>query len=138
MKSCYRIARDFVLGSLLSSSSTGDPFSPLRKALWNAKVLVKVSICAWRACLDLLPTRAKLSSKGYIGDLRCILCSQPFEHIGHLICECHTAQSILAAFPFSLQVQVSNYFIFKEWMLDQVISLPSTVFARLLMIIWSL
>jgi hypothetical protein len=36
------------------------------------------------------------------------------------------------------QVQVSNSFIFNEWMLDQAISLPSTIFARLLMFVWSL
>lgn len=79
VKSCYWIARDVVLGNSISSSSLGDPFLSLWKALWKAKVPGKVAICAWRACNNLLPTREKLSNKGYSGDMRCLLCSHSFE-----------------------------------------------------------
>lgn len=138
VKSCYWIACDVVLGNSISSSSLGDPFLSLWKALWKAKVPGKVAICAWRACNNLLPTREKLSNKGYSGDMRCLLCSHSFETIGHIICECPTAKVIFTQPPFSLHLNTPHSFIFKEWMLEQAISLSSDKFARLLMFVWSL
>lgn len=136
VKSCYRIARDEVLGNVLSSSSQGDPFSPLWKTLWSAKVPSKVSVCVWRACQNLLPTRAKLISKGYVGDTSCLLCSHPYETVGHVMCECPTAKSIIEGYPFLIQAQASQS-CFKEWMLAQAVFLSSENFARLMMFIWS-
>lgn len=102
------------------------------------KVPGKVTICAWRACNDLLPTIAKLSMKGYEGDMRCLLCSHPFETIGHIHVGCPMAQTIVVEPPFSFQVQVFHSFNFKECMLEQEISLSSLAFARQLMLLWSL
>lgn len=137
VKTGYWIARDLVLGNILSSSSLGDPFLQLWKSLWKAKVPGKVAICAWRACKNLLPTRAKLITKGYSGDLNCLLCNHPFETIGHLVCECPLAKAILCNPPFMLHPVVSPSFSFTEWMLEQAVALTSSNFARLLMFIWS-
>lgn len=119
VKSCYKIARDVVLGNFLSSSSLGDPFVSLWKALWKANVPGKVAICAWRACNNLLPTKDRLSTKGYSGDMRCLLCSSHVETIGHIVCEFPTARGILQQPPFSFQLYSPHSFNFKEWMLDQ-------------------
>lgn len=106
--------------------------------MWSANIPGKVAICVWRACNNLLPTRAQLSTKGYMGDLRCLLCSHPFETIGHIVCECPIAQEILTKPPFSLQLRTPHSFCFKEWMLEQASSLSSEAFAQLLMFVWSL
>lgn len=134
-KTAYWVARDFVLGDILSSTSHGDPYAALWKALWNAQVPGKVSICLWRACHNLLPTRERLLTKGYTGDLHCLLCSHQLESAGHLFCDCPTARTILSGAPFSLQVPFTPSFNFKEWMLEQATSLTSGTFAKLLMII---
>lgn len=136
VKTCYKLSRDYVLGNLLSSSSRGDPFRFLWKALWSANIPGKVAICAWRVCNNLLPTRAQLSTKGYMGDLRCLLCSHSFETIGHIVCECPVAQEISQSRPpFSLQLHTPHSFSFKEWMLEQASSMSSEAFARLLMFV---
>lgn len=79
VKSCYRI--------VIFSISWG-PFCFLWRSLWRAKVPGKGQVCVWRACKNFLPTRAKLVSKGYVGDMGCLLCSHPYECIGHIMCEC--------------------------------------------------
>lgn len=85
----------------------------------------------------MLPTRAKLVSKGYVGDMSCLLCSHSYESIGHIMCECPTTKSIIGSPPFSLQAYISHSFNFKEWMLEQAVTLSSSNFARLVMCIWS-
>lgn len=126
------------MGNSISSSSLGDPFLSLWKTLWKAKVPGKVAICAWRAYNNLLPTREKLSNKGYSSDMRCLLCSHSFETIGHIICECPTAKAIFTQPPFSLHLNTPQSFILKEWMLEQATSLSFDKFARLLMFVWTL
>lgn len=98
VKSAYWVALDLTMGNILASSSSGGAFDPL----WNANIPGKVAICIWRGCHDLLPTRDRLRSRGYQGDLRCILCSHNYESLGHVFCQCSTARNILEAAPFNL------------------------------------
>ncbi|XP_061993936.1 uncharacterized protein LOC133711869 [Rosa rugosa] len=138
VKSAYRVARELSMGTYSASTSSGDPYAPLWKALWNAKVPSKVAIFGWRACHNILPTRAALSTKGYTGDLHCVLCSAPYESIGHVLCDCAIAKSILQSPPFSIPIYVTLAFNLKEWLLERVLSLPSHVFDKLLIILWSI
>ncbi|XP_061993619.1 uncharacterized protein LOC133711527 [Rosa rugosa] len=55
------------MGNQFASSSVGDPYGPVLRALWKAKIPSKVAIFGWRAVQNLLPTHAALSTKGYSG-----------------------------------------------------------------------
>ncbi|PRQ38153.1 putative RNA-directed DNA polymerase [Rosa chinensis] len=138
VKSAYWVARDMVLANLRASTSVGDPFALLWKALWTAKVPEKVQICLWRACNNLLPTRDRSSTKGYTGELGCLLCSHPYEDSRHVFCACPVAKEILSAAPFNLLLYMSHNFSFKEWILEQAIQMSANIFAKLLMTIWAL
>ncbi|XP_024190432.1 uncharacterized protein LOC112194424 [Rosa chinensis] len=138
VKSAYWIARQHVIGNVLASSSTGDPFQMLWKCLWKAKIPGKVQICVWRAVNNLLPTREQLLKKGYDGELGCIVCNHKVESIAHLFCKCPTALQILSGSPFSLKQSLLPNLDFKEGMLEQALNLKSEIFEKLLMIIWGL
>lgn len=80
VKSCYRIVIFFI---------SWGPFwfffyFILWRSLWRAKVPGEVQVCVWRACQNLLPTRAKLVSKGYVGNMGCLLCSHLMNLLGIL------------------------------------------------------
>ena len=121
VKSAYWIARDIVLDNILASSSLGDPYNSLWKALWNSKIPGKVKKILWRASHNLLPTRDCLSLKGYEGDMGCLLCDHRFESIGHVFCGCPVAQSILAAPPFNLQVILLHFSILRNGCLSKLL-----------------
>ncbi|XP_062014092.1 uncharacterized protein LOC133730534 [Rosa rugosa] len=137
-KTAYYVAQEVVMGDVFASSSIGDPFRILWKSLWKAKIPGKVSICIWRACHNVLPTRESLSKKGYTGDMGCLLCRHQVESVGHVLCGCPIAQEILTAPPFSIQVPITHSFIFKEWLLDQSSTLSYENFSKLLMLLWVL
>ncbi|XP_062028850.1 uncharacterized protein LOC133744829 [Rosa rugosa] len=138
VKSAYWVARDIVLDNLRVSTSVGDPFDLLWKALWHARVPGKVHICLWQACNNLLPTRDRLTTKGYTGELGCLLCSHPYEDSRHVFCACPVAKEILGAALFNLPLSMSHSFSFKEWMLEQATTMSSDIFAKLLMTVWAL
>ncbi|XP_024199732.1 uncharacterized protein LOC112202908 [Rosa chinensis] len=71
--------------------------------------------------------------------MRCLLCPQWYETVSHVFCGCSVAKEILTSPPFSMQLPISPSFMFKEWMLEQAISLSDENFAKLLMmILWGL
>ncbi|XP_062010405.1 uncharacterized protein LOC133726797 [Rosa rugosa] len=138
VKTTYLIARASVLENVLVFSSNGNPFKQLWNIIWKAQVPGKVKICIWRACCDLLPTRAKLCSKGYTGDLHCLLCAYQYEDNSHVFCKCPVAVSILTAPPFNLGNSLLPNIDFREWMLDHALNLQQNMFEKLMMVLWSL
>ncbi|XP_061993627.1 uncharacterized protein LOC133711538 [Rosa rugosa] len=68
VKYAYKVARAFSIGHIFASTSNGDPYAQLWKALWKAKVPNKVAIFGWRAAHNLLPTRVALTAKAYTGE----------------------------------------------------------------------
>ncbi|XP_024155858.1 uncharacterized protein LOC112163838 [Rosa chinensis] len=107
VKSAYRIACDFFVGNIFASSSPGNPYSPIWKALWRAEVPSKVAIFRWRAVHNLLRSRAALKSKG----------------------------EIVGAPPFSIPRSTLRW---KDWMLDRATSLALESFDQLLVLLWSI
>ncbi|KAM5569502.1 hypothetical protein ABKV19_016829 [Rosa sericea] len=138
VKSAYWIARPQALNNVLVTTSNGDPFKEIWRRLWKAQVPGKVQICVWRACCNLLPTRERLTTKGYEGEIRCLLCNYMIEDTGHLFCKCPIAVSLLSQPPFHLQSSLLPQINFTEWMLEQALHLKMETFEKLLMLIWGL
>ncbi|XP_024200296.1 uncharacterized protein LOC112203585 [Rosa chinensis] len=137
VKTAYWIARESVLGNVLTSSSDGDPFNMLWKAIWKAKVPGKVQICIWRAANNLLPTRACLTTKGYTGDTSCVLCNHRLEDVSHVLYKCPIAVELLSSPPLNLQQSLLPHINFKEWLLDCAMHLNLATFEKLMMVLWS-
>ncbi|KAL6208899.1 hypothetical protein ACLB2K_019842 [Fragaria x ananassa] len=85
-----------------------------------------------------MPTRARLTSKGYEGPVQCVSCPHANEDIRQIMCACPVAHSIISQEPFKLTIPMSHVFDFEEWMLEQALVLSSEKFEKLLMIIWGL
>ena len=135
VKSAYLIARDYVIGGSTVSSSTGDPYVAIWRALWKARVPSKVAIFGWRLVQNLLPTRVALTQKGYAGPFFCCVCDSSSETLEHLFRDYEVANKILAASPFNFAASSCSW---KDWFLTQAQALSSSLFDRLLIILWSL
>ncbi|KAL4585523.1 hypothetical protein LXL04_010145 [Taraxacum kok-saghyz] len=65
------------------------------KTRWSVMVPHKVNIFIWRLLLDQLPTRARLSGRGFeIESIMCLVCGRAPEHLMHLFCGCEVARNI--------------------------------------------
>jgi len=66
--------------------------SEVFKLLWKAKAFPAVTITAWRALLDRLPTRESLDRRGVtMESTLCVLCQAKAESCQHLFLECDAA-----------------------------------------------
>ena len=135
VKSAYIIARDVLIGHVFATSSSGDPYLSIWRALWKAKIPSKVAIFAWRAVHNLLPTRTALTNKGYHGPLSCCVCNMGVETSEHLFRDCSIAKEVFSAPPFSFGVAVCSW---KDWILDKSQVLSSHLFDKFLIVLWSL
>lgn len=81
-----------------------------------------------------------IRSRGYQGDLKCLLCSHAYESLGHVLCHCSTARSILeAAGPFqSLYCGFTIFYINSKNGYRRELFLCRRVFEQLLMLLWAL
>ncbi|KAL6215320.1 hypothetical protein ACLB2K_014751 [Fragaria x ananassa] len=135
VKSAYSAVRDIYIGGNIASTSAGDPYWPIWRALWKAKVPNKVAIFGWRAAHNLLPTRAALSLKGYNGDLSCVVCNQSVESLEHLFCTCNLSREIFGNPPFSFP---QSHIAWKDWLLERAVTLTPAMFDKFLVLLWSI
>ncbi|GKD14850.1 RNA-directed DNA polymerase, eukaryota, partial [Tanacetum coccineum] len=66
---------------------------------WSKFIPIKVSIFAWRARRDCLPTRYNLSRRGVVLDsIVCPICNSHVENIKHIFFQCEFARCIFVIF----------------------------------------
>nr|GEV63397.1 RNA-directed DNA polymerase, eukaryota, reverse transcriptase zinc-binding domain protein [Tanacetum cinerariifolium] len=64
---------------------------------WIKLVPIKLNITAWRICLDKLPARLNLSSRGLdIPIILCRLCNESVESTSHILFSCQLARQLMA------------------------------------------
>jgi hypothetical protein len=67
------------------------------KEIWSLKVPNPVKMFLWRACSDVLPTKANLLRRGVLQEVVCVLCNQEIESTRHVLWDCPTAQDVWCA-----------------------------------------
>lgn len=88
-----------VVSIIFVSSSNGDLYAPVWKALWRAKAPNKVAIFGWSAVHNLLPTRVTLLIK-----VSCFVFAQ-------------LRRKLPSVFPMIVTL------LEREWLLEKVVSL---------------
>ncbi|KAL6225497.1 hypothetical protein ACLB2K_004347 [Fragaria x ananassa] len=135
-KSVYFVAKDIAIGTILAPPTPVDPMCKLWKAIWNAKVPGKVAIHTWRSCANILPTRANLLRKGYEGEMGCLMCNHILEDNMHLFLHCPYAQETWST--ASIPNNAANHVNLQDWLLTLVGTVTKDVFAKVLIIMWSI
>ncbi|KAL6136612.1 hypothetical protein ACLB2K_061907 [Fragaria x ananassa] len=135
-KSAYFVAKNIAIGTVLAPLTPVDPMCKLWKAIWNAKVRGKVTIHTWRSCANILPTRANLLRKGYEGEMGCLMCNHILEDNMHLFLHCPYAQETWST--ASIPNNAANHVNLQDWLLTLVGTVTKDVFAKVLIIMWSI
>ena len=94
IKSAYHLAHSLVESREVAECSNGDPFKPLWKILWRLKLPAKVKIFVWWACVNGLPTRGKVCSRGISSNPECPICGGDSENVHHALLHCDFANRV--------------------------------------------
>ena len=84
-----------------ASSSTTSSWNSLYKAIWSARVQLKVKLFIWRACSDILPTQSNLFRRGLSNAMSCRWCEDDVKTVSHALWQCDFAQKVWKAAPIS-------------------------------------
>ncbi|XP_024200495.1 uncharacterized protein LOC112203810 [Rosa chinensis] len=130
----YFVARDLALGLILAPPPPIDSYKAIWKAIWDAKVPSKLALHAWKTAVNILPTRVGLSTKGYNGEMGCLLCLHTLENSLHVFVDCPYAQEVWHRAGLQLPTGPGDNFI--DWFLGAINSLTKEQIARCLMLLW--
>ncbi|XP_075640643.1 uncharacterized protein LOC142612431 [Castanea sativa] len=93
------------------------------KKLWSLNIPPKVRTFIWRACLDVLPTKANLARRKVRIDDRCSICCQQSETTCHILWECPLARNVWALVRGKLQKSNSatvNFLMLARQMMERL------------------
>ena len=95
VKSAYHVALRLQQPNAAEHSRVGIDRMVWKK-LWKLNIPPKVRMFAWRACLDILPTKVNLACKKIQVDPKCTTCTQQDETICHVLWQCRLARNTWA------------------------------------------
>ena len=99
VKSAYFIAAKLQADKDVGESSSRD--LNLWKNLWKLKLLAKIKIFSWRACVNGLPVYAKMMEKGIQSGFDCPVCGEEPKSLLHALISCDFALSVWSLWKYS-------------------------------------
>ncbi|KAL5774803.1 hypothetical protein ACOSP7_012360 [Xanthoceras sorbifolium] len=118
VKSAYKVALSLREGGKASCSR--GPL-PLWKSLWRLKLPNKIKVFYWKACLEALPTKALLFSRGIVVSSMCSLCDAGFETVDHILWDCPSVSLLRKSSPAFGLLKGRRFRDFKDrlsWLFD--------------------
>ncbi|KAK9986113.1 hypothetical protein SO802_031064 [Lithocarpus litseifolius] len=110
------------------------------KPIWKLNVPPKVRNFVWRACNDILPTRANLFRKKVCTDPLCAICGQTDETVGHVLWGCPMARNVWAMTHGRLQKSgavVQNFYHLARQLEDRLTGKDMETWATVAWSIWN-
>ncbi|XP_068319510.1 uncharacterized protein [Pyrus communis] len=125
------------MGANGSDSMSNDGRSKVLRKIWNACVPGKVRICAWRACMNGLPTHANLARRMVAVENVCSICGGNSESTEHVLRDSSLAKTVWFG-GLGIRVDDSNHTRFISWITSVAMQSSSMVFDLCLMTLWRL
>jgi hypothetical protein len=79
------------------------------KDIWQLKIPNSTKTFLWRACSDILPSKAKLAKRGVVDKDTCELCGKEAETAVHVLWSCPAAQDVWGTCCLKIQKMQSWY-----------------------------
>ena len=129
VKTAYQVALRMHRGTGAEHSRVRDD-KRFWSRIWKLNVPPKVRNFVWRACTDILPTRANLYRRKIPIDPLCSICKQTDETVEHAIWECPLASNVWAVAQGRLQkcVASAQCFFLLEILEDYIVFLNEKIY----------
>jgi hypothetical protein len=102
VKSAYHFAKSLAESSNGSSSSM-ENVTKIWKEVWRVKGPRVLTTFLWKACANILPTRANLCRRGVVEDPICPICKLEPETVSHALRSCSAASAVWRECPPRIQ-----------------------------------
>lgn len=123
VKSAYHTAVA-KLSRLHEDRATTSNIATQWQKLWRIEVIPRVRMFLWRACVNVLPTRANLNRRGNVIDPRCPLYGDDVEDVEHLFLRCSRTYAAWYLSPLRINMESEKTSSFKEFLWEKVDNFP--------------
>ena len=101
VRSAYHMAKESSLADECECSTEGNK-ERMWKALWKLNCPRVVHLFLWKACNNILPTKANLFKRGVTQDDKCPICNLEMESVGHSLWSCQAANDVWLECPMQI------------------------------------
>ena len=108
MSSAYCVSRQARCDTHQGESSTSQPVVSFWRCIWKLPLPNKIKAFAWRACRNILPTKANLFSRKITQDDVCDECGTVVESTAHVLWHCAKAKEVWTAANIDLGSDVGE------------------------------
>ena len=112
VKSAYFVAIKILDSRVEGECSSGDPNAQIWRKIWSLKLLGKIKIFSWRACVDGLPMLTNMAAKGVQTSCTCPICDEEPESLVYALISCDFALSVWSLWqdcPINLLLKTKNF-----------------------------
>jgi hypothetical protein len=102
VRSAYHIAKELYLKNEGGCSTEGNK-ERMWQALWKLNCPRVVHLFLWKACNNILSTKANLSKRGVTQDDKCPICNLEMESVGHCLWSYQAAKDVWLECPMRIQ-----------------------------------
>ena len=138
MKSAYYIALSVVETKDEGECSDGDSRVSLWKKIWHLNIPEKIKIFAWRACVNGLPTKVNLQTRGINVGVLCPGCDGVLETISHALIDCRVAKRVWDCWKDCPVNLVSNHWDVSDSALEIIMAGTSTDLETFFVAAWAI
>ena len=94
VNSAYKVTRTITQPPTSVETSQSNEQARFWRHIRNLHIPNKIKIFTWKACNNILPTKANLYHRQVIDDPTCEACTLEPETVGHLFWECNVAKEL--------------------------------------------
>ena len=138
VKSAYYIALSVVETKDEGECSDGDSRVSLWKKIWHLNISEKIKIFAWRACVNGLPTKVNLQTRGINVGVLCPGCDGVLETISHALIDCRVAKRVWDCWKDCPVNLVSNHWDVSDSALEIIMAGTSTDLETFFVAAWAI
>ena len=122
------------------SNSDGSELRRFWRRIWGLPVPHKIRHFTWRACREILPTKANLKWRKVVENDTCEECSEGVEHSGHLFWSCQRAKQVwqCTKLRFAFEPAAINSFFDLVWHMMMFEEHNEDKLAAVVTIAWSM
>ncbi|KAL0003498.1 hypothetical protein SO802_017279 [Lithocarpus litseifolius] len=140
VRSAYKLAMELSRSDNAGSSSDGSGLRIFWRRIWRIPVPHKIRHFTWRACREILPTKANLKRRKVVDTDNCEECNNGLENLGHLFWSCQRARQIwqCTKLRFAFEPTAISSFFDLVWHLIMVEEFDEDKVATVVTIAWSI
>ncbi|KAK9992106.1 hypothetical protein SO802_027091 [Lithocarpus litseifolius] len=140
VQSAYRLAMELSRSDNTGSRYDGSGLRSFWKRIWRIPVPHKIRHFTWRACREILPTKANLKRQKVVDMDVCEECNNGLENSGHLFWSCQRARQIwqCTKLRFAFEPTAISSFFDLIWHLMMIEEYDEDKVATVVTIAWSI